>query len=359
MKKRIKAMIAIGLTFATILGCSVTTLAAPTDAADPDTDSEKMSLVIENGEAKEELCAEHIAIEKYDNVIDYSKAAHRVDKENSKYAPDSYNPEEGLFISNCVIMRVNEDASFTADAEHIVTVINNTGHNSFYIQYDSEEAAKAAVKVLDELEEVKYAAQNVRISFDEPTNPGNSPYEDVSVNDWFYPAIKSLFYKGVIKEDPMNRLFNPDVVMSRAHFATILYRIEGEPATTYENRFPDVPDDTFYTNAVMWASGKDVGVISGYADKTFGPADDITREQMAVMMYRYAEYKGFSVSAESGLRGFPDKDKVSEFAEKEMKWAVGSGLIKGDNGLLNPQGTTSRAVGATIINRFLTNYSEE
>ena len=115
-------------------------------------------------------------------------------------------------------------------------------------------------------------------------------------------------------------------------------------------------DGEFYSEAVAWASA--VGVIGGYADGNFGPADNITREQMAVMMYRYAEYKQYNTSAKGEL-DFADADFVSEFAQKAMEWAVGAELISGNlDGTLAPQGNTSRAVCATIIQRFMNTYDK-
>lgn len=192
---------------------------------------------------------------------------------------------------------------------------------------------------------------NGKKTVDQTQEPNDLPFLDVSVNDWFYPAVKALYEGRDMMGDP-GKFFHPNGVMRRAEIVTVLYRMEDKPETVYENRFPDVLDQEFYTKPVMWASSKDVKVVNGYADNTFGPADYITREQMATMLYRYAEYKGYDVSADADLESFPDSDKVSKFAEKEMKWAVGAGLIKGDNGQLNPQGITSRAVGATIIHRF-------
>lgn len=118
--------------------------------------------------------------------------------------------------------------------------------------------------------------------------------------------------------------------------------------------FPDVSDGLFYTGPAMWA--KDSGVISGYDDGRFGPADEITREQMAVMMFRYANILGLDTSARGDMSGFPDADRVSSFADEAVGWAVGKELIRGDRGMINPQGTAERAQCATIIMRFLEGY---
>ena len=117
---------------------------------------------------------------------------------------------------------------------------------------------------------------------------------------------------------------------------------------------PDVPNGQFYTSAVLWASQKEVGIITGY-DNTghFGPADQITREQLVTMMYRYAGFVKADRSIKKELDEFPDADMVNAFASDAMKWAVGTGMIKGDNGYLNPGGNANRAECATIIMRFI------
>lgn len=181
-----------------------------------------------------------------------------------------------------------------------------------------------------------------------------SPFTDVAVDNWYYDAAGFVYERGVMTG--MNETeFGPSVKLSRAQFATILYRMEGEPETTYDSAvFPDVADGQFYTDPVMWAKSR--GIISGYEDGRFGPADEITREQMAVMMYRYAVMRGLNTSAEGDMGGFPDAGQISPFAEKEMKWAVGTGLIRGDGGNVNPQGIAERAQCATIIMRFMEGY---
>ncbi len=183
--------------------------------------------------------------------------------------------------------------------------------------------------------------------------PGMS-FTDTKPGDWYYDAASYVYEKGIMMG--MNeKEFGPSVKLSRAQFATILYRMEGEPEVAYDpSTFPDVADGQFYTAAAMWA--KNTGVISGYEDGRFGPADEITREQMAVMMYRYANMCGLDTSVEGDMSVFPDAGRVSPFADKEVKWTVGEGLIKGDGGNVNPQGTAERAQCATIIMRFMEGY---
>ena len=148
--------------------------------------------------------------------------------------------------------------------------------------------------------------------------------------------------------------FGPGQSLARAQFAVILHRMNGEPGVTYTAKFPDVPDKEFYSNAVLWAA--EAKVVTGYTDSGyFGTNDPITREQMAVMMYRYANYKGYSTGNKADFDSFTDADKVNAFAEEAMAWAVGNGIITGKyNGtVIDPQGNATRAECAIILTRFL------
>lgn len=182
---------------------------------------------------------------------------------------------------------------------------------------------------------------------------GNEPFVDVISADWFYDPVEAV-YNSRLMTGMTPVTFGPAENLSRAQFSTILYRMEGEPFANYAGQFPDVPFGQFYTASVAWANK--ANVIGGYSNGCFGPADSITREQMAVMMYRYAQYKNYNVSDSADLSNFPDVQKVSSFSGKAMEWAVGAGLIKGDMGNINPQGNASRAQCATIIQRFMDKY---
>ena len=190
---------------------------------------------------------------------------------------------------------------------------------------------------------------------DKEEPPVELPFKDVSKDNWYYDYVSYVFQHELmtgIKPD----VFAPNDKLSRAQFATILHRMEGKPEVTGGKNFHDVEKDQFYTNAVLWASQDDVGIISGYEDGNFGPADEMTREQMVVMMRRYAEYKnGYNKDKTADISGFEDVAKVSEFAVDAVKWAVANDIIKGEDGknILNPQGDVSRAVCATIIQRFM------
>lgn len=183
-------------------------------------------------------------------------------------------------------------------------------------------------------------------------------FEDVKEADWFAGPVQYLYDRGIMTGLDDTH-FGPTVTLNRAEFATILYRMEGEPEAVYEGRFTDVPENQYYTDAVIWASSDEVGVIKGYRSDgekgKFGPEDKITREQLVTMLYRYANYKNYNMTHEFSMTEFQDKDKVSEFAQEAVAWAVDKQIITGDQGMINPQGDTFRAACAAMIQRFLEN----
>ncbi|MCI8582794.1 MAG: hypothetical protein HFH13_06660 [Dorea sp.] len=186
------------------------------------------------------------------------------------------------------------------------------------------------------------------------------PFTDVTEDAWFYGYVMEIYHYGIMTGLTYDT-FGPGEELSRGQFATILYRMSGEePKVPYQPVFSDVPDDgAFYKDAAIWAWATDV--ITGYEDGSFGPADQITREQMATMLYRYAGKVGEDVSSSVDLGAFPDSGNVSDFAWDAMSWAVATGLISGEgaDGSLNPQGNASRAVCATIMSRFINNVISE
>lgn len=182
------------------------------------------------------------------------------------------------------------------------------------------------------------------------------PYTDVSEDAWYYKSVMYNYERGIMTGvGSAVATFAPGASMTREQFAVMLYRLEGSPDVTYESRFPDVPSGQWYSDAVMWASEN--GIVTGYSHNgCFGAGDEITREQMATMMYRYADYKELDVSQIASFDQFTDGDTVSEFAKVGMGWAVANGIISGEAGIyLNPHGVTNRAATATVFMRFIEN----
>ncbi len=136
---------------------------------------------------------------------------------------------------------------------------------------------------------------------------------------------------------------------------TILYRAEGEPEVSGENPYTDVAEGTWYSDAVAWADAN--GIVKGFGDGTFGPNENITREQIAAIMMRYADYKGVDTGARADLSGYADADDISDWAYENMQWANAEGLITGrSNNMLVPQGNTTSAETAAILMRFCEKY---
>ena len=145
--------------------------------------------------------------------------------------------------------------------------------------------------------------------------------------------------------------FDPGEPSTRGTLLTMLYRMEGEPGV-FGRSFSDVPGGAWYENAVIWASAN--GIVTGYEDNTFRPNAPITREQLAAVLYRYAQYKGMigPTTPTSSPNGFPDAASISPYAAQAISWALGTGLLTGSDGKLLPQGSASRAQAAVILQRF-------
>ncbi|MFQ7139670.1 S-layer homology domain-containing protein [Evtepia sp.] len=181
------------------------------------------------------------------------------------------------------------------------------------------------------------------------TAPEPLPFTDVAEGDWFYDAVRYAYENGLMDGVGGNR-FAPNSATTRAQLVTILYRLEGQPAVSGDLPFTDVETGTWYTNAVLWAAQNNI--VNGVSDTEFAPGDDLTRQQLVTILYRYAEAKGYDVSASADLSGYPDAGQVQDYAQPAMAWAVAEGIVEGMDGNLNPAGNASRAQIATILMRF-------
>ena len=175
------------------------------------------------------------------------------------------------------------------------------------------------------------------------------PFHDVTEGDWFYDAVRYAYETGLM-DGVGDNLFAPNSETTRAQLVTILYRLEGEPEPGGDSGFSDVAAGTWYTDAVAWAAEN--GIVNGTTDTTFAPGEDITREQLVTVLYRYAESKGYDVSASADLTGYPDAGQVQDYAQPAMAWAVAEGIVEGVDGNLNPAGNATRAQISTILMRF-------
>ena len=176
------------------------------------------------------------------------------------------------------------------------------------------------------------------------------PFGDVKSADWFYNDVKYVYEKGMMAGTAAD-VFAPNTTTTRAMIVTILYRLEGSPAVTGTSAFVDVPAGQWYTDAVNWAAANQI--VKGTSATTFAPNDSITREQMAAILYRYAQYKGYDVTKKADLSGYSDNGQVSAYAKDALAWANAAKLINGvTNTTLASQGNATRAQVSAILHRF-------
>ena len=190
----------------------------------------------------------------------------------------------------------------------------------------------------------------VTATFVETEAPVAEPFIDVAESDWFYDAVVYAYQNELMDGVGGNR-FAPNSETTRAQLVTILYRLEGQPAVSGDLPFTDVEAGIWYTDAILWAAQNNI--VNGVSDTEFAPGDDLTRQQLVTILYRYAEAKGYDVSASANLSGYPDADQVQDYAQPAMAWAVAENIIQGmEDGTLKPAGNASRAQIATILMRF-------
>ena len=198
-----------------------------------------------------------------------------------------------------------------------------------------------------------------RVTVEASFTPAPLPFEDVAPGAWYEEAVRYAYFHNIM-EGMRETEFSPTTALTRAMAAQILYNLEGQPDLSSENLgypYEDVDAQAWYGDAVYWA--RLTGVATGYGDGTFQPGDSITRQEFAQMLYNYAKYKGYDLTAEGDLSTFPDANSIADWAEAAMRWANGNQLINGhDDGTLEPDGTATRAQAASILMKFDQNLVE-
>ena len=184
---------------------------------------------------------------------------------------------------------------------------------------------------------------------------GKLPFTDVHESDWFYDDVVFAYENGLFS-GTSDTTFSPNTSMTRAMLVTVLYRLEGQPAVNGRSGFSDVQYNGYYEDAVTWAA--DNGIVNGTSTTMFSPNANVTREQMAAILYRYAQYKKYNTAASSGLNGFTDHASVSGYAAASLEWAVAEKLVNGSAGKLMPTGNATRAQVAAILHRFVENVAK-
>lgn len=206
-----------------------------------------------------------------------------------------------------------------------------------------------------------YSTKGETVSFD-TTNFGifvigydadqiwENPFTDVKEEDWFYEAVKYVVQKGLFA-GTSETTFEPNLTMTRSMLVTVLYRLAGSPEVEGSSKFSDVAPNAYYTDAVIWATQN--GIVGGYDNGQFGTNDPVSREQMATILYRYAQHMEYDVSLVKGLNDYTDSNQVSSYAVRAMQWAVANGIINGTSSTtLSPQGSATRSQVAVILMRF-------
>lgn len=197
------------------------------------------------------------------------------------------------------------------------------------------------------------SAVKVGVSYVKATEtPSKTKFNDVSANDWFASAVDYVTGKGMMNGTADNT-FSPKANTTRGMVVTVLYRLENQPSTSAAS-FTDVASGAYYANAVAWANAN--GIVSGYGSGKFGPNDKVTREQLAAILYRYAQYKKYDVSGAKSLDGYTDAQSVSSYAVPALQWANAAGIVTGKSGSkLDPKGNATRAEVAAMLMRFCEN----
>ena len=184
------------------------------------------------------------------------------------------------------------------------------------------------------------------------------PFIDVGGDDWFYDDVAYVYENGLMN-GTSETTFSPYISTTRGMIVTILYRMDGKPAVFEACPFTDVKAGAYYERAIVWAAEN--GIVKGYGNGCFGPDDQITREQMAAILYRYAKNRGLDVSVgeNTNILSYDDALDISEYAVPTMQWACGAQIIHGADGRLTPGAKATRAQVAAILHRFCENVLKQ
>ncbi len=314
------------------------------------------------GDQLEDFIAPGLKLDDNGNVVKKSSGG-------SSHRYDGYitiiNPKNGE-------VSVSDDWAYEDD-KITLTITPDDGYEVDKIEIVDDEGDKIDAKKVDD-EDNKYTFRmancdvTVTVTFkeegkttedtdkekdkdDETTETTKLNFTDVKETDWFFKGVEYVVDKDVMSGVSENQ-FDPSGKLTRAMLVQMLYNMESRPACDAENAFMDVPVGQWYTDAVIWAN--DAKIVSGMGEGLFAPNMEITREQMVAMLYNYAKYKGYDVTASADLSAFADTASVSTWAQPAMQWAVAEGYISGmGDSQLAPQGTATRAEIASVIMRFM------
>lgn len=254
-----------------------------------------------------------------------------------------FDTDGGSTVESQKISRNNKVTKPTAPTKEGFTFEGWYTDKNFTTLYDFEKAVTKGFTL--------YAKWTEETKTDEPKDDADIWFSDVAEADWYYADVKYVS-DNKLMNGVADTTFAPNALLTRAMLVTILYRNEGEPAVNRSIPFADVDMGEYYANAVIWAQQN--GIVNGISETEFAPNNNITREQIATIIFRYAQYKGMdAVTLEENLH-FTDSNEISEYAVSAMNWAVGTGLLKGkSDSTLNPLDNATRAEIAAILHRFI------
>ena len=252
--------------------------------------------------------------------------------------------------SDDIIVVKNGNVDLSATANKTVTIQNGTGSE---ITVSVNGVSKTIGQ--NKIETFVYTSGGGGA----PTEPEEPtwPFEDVTEgDDWFYDAVAYVYENGIMAGTG-ETTFEPGMLLDRAMAAQLFYNLEGKPAVTGDSTFTDVTSGHWAVDAITWAAQNDI--VAGIGGGLYDPDSNVTREQFAVMLYKYARFKGCDLTATGDLTQFPDAGSISSWAETALSWANGKGLINGhENGTIDPKGSTIRAQAASIMANFDQNVAK-
>ena len=249
----------------------------------------------------------------------------------------------------------NSTVSITAtpDEGYVVDAVTVTEKDGDKVEVTKKDNNKYTFKMPASDVTVK---ATFKVAPTEPEQPSGLPFTDVAKDAWYFPAVEYVYNNELMNGTNGGLTFEPNVNLNRAMMAAVLYNMEGGPACDKSGLFSDVADGKWYTDAVNWAASNNI--VSGMPDGTYAPDQALTREQMASILYRYAEYKGIDVSARADLSTFTDGTTVSPWAQDVVQWAVAEKLMSGNGNELQPKGTATRAQVATVLMNYCENVAK-
>lgn len=230
-------------------------------------------------------------------------------------------------------------------------VYPNVGLNN-YVLADGDEIVWQYVDDYQDIPESQYAGSGSFNKDDKKVTEAaiKAPFVDIAESDWYYAAVTSAYALKMVDGVDATH-FAPKSTFTRGMMVTMLYKLEGKPAATGANPFADVKSGDWYEDAIKWAYANKV--VDGVDTTHFDPLADITREQMAAMLYKYAKYKNLDLSKVSNLSGYTDTNKIADWALDAFKWANGNAVLNGFDGLLTPKSTATRAEAAQMLVNFV------